>query len=204
MPALKSRGSCRGFAIHQNRTVVFESHLELMVMFLFAIRPDVAEIIDQPASVSFIDRDGKLRRHTFDFLIILAGGLKIFIAVKPEKRVAQSGIRQTISLIAEQLAPGIADQIALITDRDFTRADRFNAQQAFECARFPIPEHDDLIDRMTENMIGSAKIADLVDTSGLGGMGFRAVVRLLARRVLAPTQPSRRITPDSYVVRRTS
>jgi hypothetical protein len=202
LPALRSRGSCRGFAVFENRCVVFESHLELVTLYLLAMMPDVVQIIDQPSAITFVDDDQIVRRHTFDFLIVLKDGTRILVAVKPAEKVARSGIGRTIELIAGQIGPGIADRIIVITDNDFTRVDRFNAQQAFECMRFPIPEHDEAIERITGDMLGSVKIADLVEASGLGGLGFRAVIRCIARGVLAPVTPKHRITPDSYVIRR--
>ncbi len=202
LPALRSRGSCRGFAVHENRVLVFESHLELMVLFLLAMMQGVVRIVDQPAAVTYVDESGSARRHTFDFLVVMADGTRILVAVKPAEKVASSGIGRTIQSIAGQIEPGIADRIVLITDKDFTRADRFNAQQAFECIRFPIAGHDEAIDRVTAAMLGAVKIADLVEASGLGGMGFRAVVRCIANGLLLPVTPQRRITPDTYVTRR--
>ena len=202
LPALRSRGSARGFAVHQNRVVVFESHLELMVLFLLAVMPSVAQIIDQPPAVTYTDDAGIARRHTFDFLVYLTDGTRIYVAVKPAEKVERSGIRRTVELIAQQLPPAIADRIVIVTDTDFTRVDRYNAQQAFECLRFPISADDDLIERMTSTLLGSVKIADLVSASGLGGTGFRAVVRCIATGMLVPVTLQFRITPDSYVTRR--
>jgi hypothetical protein len=198
--SLKDRHVCRGFAVYQNRLLVFESHLELMVFYLLAMLPGVATIFDQPKAVEYIDDAGRLRHHTFDFLIVMHDGTRIYIAVKPSARVIKSGIQHTIELIAGQLPVGTADSIKLITDADFTRADRFNASQAFECSRFPIAEHDDLVDRITAEMIGAVRINDLVEVSGVGGGAFRAVVRLISRGIFAPAATGR-ITPESYVVR---
>jgi hypothetical protein len=171
-----------------------------MVLYLLAMRPDVATVIDQPEAVAYIDESGKPRSHTFDFLIILKDGRRCFVAVKTAAKASRSGIRHTLDLIAGQLSAEVADSVHLITDAHFTRVDRFNAAQAFECARFPIAEHDDVIDRITADMLGAVRISDLVEASGLEGLAFRAVVRLITRGVLAPAGTGR-ITPETYVVR---
>jgi hypothetical protein len=170
-----------------------------MVLYLLSMMPQVRQVIDQPPAVAYIDDSGIPRRHTFDFLIVLENGTRILIAVKPAAKVVRSGLRRNVELICEQLPPGIADRINIITDADFTYADRYNAQQAFECARFPITEHDEAIARITQDMLGAVKIADLVETSGLGGAGFRAIIRLITRGTLAPVLPGGRIMSDSYV-----
>jgi len=200
MPALRSRGSCRGFAVHHDRVVVFESHLELMVFYLLAIMPQVREIVDQPPAVTFVDENGVPRRHTFDFLVLCEDGTRILIAVKPAEKLERSGLRQIVDLIAFQLNPVVADKIKIVSESDFTYADRYNAAQAFECSRFPIEEHDQTIARITADMLGSVKISDLVRASGLGGMGFRAIIRLITYGTLSPVVPRRRITPDTCVI----
>ncbi len=79
-PALKSRNTCRGFVIYQNRVVWFESHLELMVFFMLALLPEVATIREQPPAVTYQDGD-TLHHHTFDFLVIFRDGSRMYLAV---------------------------------------------------------------------------------------------------------------------------
>ncbi|MGH2322769.1 hypothetical protein, partial [Enterococcus faecalis] len=85
--------------------VKFESHLELMVFFMLVLRAQTATIEDQPPAVTYWDGTTS-HRHTFDFLVINHDGSRIYIAVKPAKRVERSGIRTTLSLIVNQLPPG--------------------------------------------------------------------------------------------------
>lgn len=195
--ALRSRGSCRGFAIYQNRVVVFESHLELMVFFLLTLRPATATVEDQPPAVTYMDGDTS-RRHTFDFLVINHDGSCMYVAVKPASRVERSGINTTLRLIAAQLPTGAAT-VHLVTDADFSYADRYNATQAFDFLRFPVKEHDEAIAALAADMVGSVQISDLVEASGLGAMGFRSIVRLIVHRVFEPLNPRERITYDSFI-----
>ncbi len=103
---LKSRGSCRGFAIFQNRVVVFESHLELMVFFLLTLRPETATVEDQPPAVTYWDGE-TLRRHTFDFLVINHDGSRMYVAVKPAQRASSApASRTTLRLVAAQSPSG--------------------------------------------------------------------------------------------------
>ncbi len=198
-PELKSRASCRGFAVYRNRTTVFESHIELCVIWILSTMPDVVEIIDQPPAVTYVDAAGILRTHTFDFLVIMADGRRLFLMVKPAAKADKA--RALARTIANQLPPGIANSIHVVTDADFSRIDRHNAQLMFECARFPVRAHDAVIDSLTIAMTGAVKVSELVSVSRLGGAGFRAVMRALAGGILSPANPGARITTDSYVVR---
>lgn len=195
--ALKSRGSCRGFAIFQNRVVVFESHLELMAFFMLVLRMQTATVVDQPPAVTYWDGE-TLRRHTFDFLVINHDGSRMYIAVKPAKNVERSGIKTTLQLIAEQ-SPSDSPSVHLVTDADFSYAARYNATQAFDFLRFPVKEHDEAVAALANEITASVRIADLVEASCLGAMGFRAIVRLIVQRVFEPVNPKERITYDTFV-----
>lgn len=197
-PALKSRETCRGFAIVQNRVVHFESHLELMVLFMLALRMETAKLLEQPTAFTY--RDGEvLRRHTFDFLVITRDGRNKYVAVKPAARVARSGIKRTLGLIVAQLPLNSNTSVHLVTDADFTYADRYNATQAFDFCRFPNKPHDETMATIASEIVGSARIADLVEFSGLGAEGFRSIVRLIVNGQLAAASPRERITYASLV-----
>ncbi|MGM4922161.1 hypothetical protein AB8A31_04575 [Tardiphaga sp. 804_B3_N1_9] len=196
-PALKSRETCRGFVIYQNRVVWFESHLELMAFFMLALLPEVATIQEQPNAVTYQDGE-TFHHHTFDFLVIFRDGRRKYVAVKAAARVASSRIEHVLGLIAAQLPPALGASVHLITDADFTYADRFNAIQAFDFCMDPVKEHDEAMTRLVSEITGAVRIADLVAASGLGAMGFRSVIRLIAYRQLAAVKPGR-VTYDTFV-----
>lgn len=197
-PALKSRETCRGFAIYQNRIVWFESHLELMVFFLLALLPEVATIREQPKAVAYLDGE-TAHGHTFDFLVIFRDGTYKWVAVKPAAKVASSRIEIVLGLIAAQGSVGKNGSVHLITDADFTYADRYNATQAYDFCMDPIQEHDDAMARLVSEVVGAVRIRDLVEASGLGAMGFRSVIRLIAHHQLAAVKAGERITHDTFV-----
>ena len=98
----------------------------------------------------------------------------------------------------------IADEVHVVTDANFTRTERYNASLIAQCARFPVTEDDETIDRITARMTGAVKVGDLVEISGLAGMGFRAIMRLIGRGLLQPVATRQRLTTNSYIVRRPS
>ncbi|WP_441255869.1 hypothetical protein [Tardiphaga sp. 285_C5_N1_2] len=195
---MKSREICRGFAIYQNRVVHLESHLELMVFFMLALRPQTLTIEEQPPAVTYWD-GASFRHHTFDFRVINRDESWEYVGVKPAALVVSSGIKTIFRQIAEQLPPGTAKAVHLVTDADFSYADRYNATMAFDFLRFPVAEHDEAITRLAAEMIGTVRIADLVKASGLGAMGFRSIIRLIVSQVLVQVKRDERITYDTYV-----
>lgn len=197
-PALKSRETCRGFVIYQNRVVWFESHLELMVFFLLALLPEVATIQEQPQAVAYLDGD-TARGHTFDFLVIFRDGSRKYVAVKTFVLVKSSRIERVLGLIADQGVVGKNASVHLITDADFTYADRFNATQAYDFCMDPVQEHDEAMCRLVSEVVGAVRIRDLVEASGLGAMGFRSVVRLIAYHQLSAVKAGERITYETFV-----
>lgn len=195
-PALKSREICRGFAVFQNRVVYFESHLELMVLFMLTLRPQTLTIEEQPPAVTYWDGE-TYRRHTFDFLVINRDYSKEYVDVKSAARVLRSGINTQHRLISEQLPPGSVKALHLVTDDDFTYEDRYNATMAFDFFRNPVVEHDEAMTRLAAEVTGTVRIADLVKASGLGAMGFRSIVRLIYSGVFSQVKQGERITHDT-------
>lgn len=197
-PALTSREICRGSAIFQNRVVYFESHLELMVLYMLTLRPETLTIQEQPPAVIYLDGETHCR-HTFDYRVIDRDYSEMLVDVKPAARVLRSGILTQHRLIAEQLSLGPVKSLHLVTDADFTRADRYNATMAFDFFRFPVAEHDEALTEFAAEITGAVQIADLVNASGLGAMAFRSIVRLIFSGVFVKVNPAERITHETYI-----
>jgi hypothetical protein len=144
------------------------------------MRPDVAEIAEQPPAVIYVDDHGRDRRHTFDFHLKLTTGSTGLVAVKPFARVGETGIDRTVELIAEQIPPSRADWVLLFTDLDLSPIDLFNAQTIHHARRDPWPEDDAALAKLLRRLKGETTIGELTARSGLGSYGFDAVVRALA------------------------
>lgn len=200
-PNLRDRGSCRGTVVINNKVHVFESHLELVGYWMLSARPDVADIWDQPPAIGYTDDDGVARRHTFDALVMMTTGLRVLIEFKPAVKVASSGIERVIELVAAQHGTRVADRIVVITDKNFTRNDKFNARLQHDCGKHAVAAHDEAVVAAVAGLIGSVTIGDLADSLGFGGIGFRAVVRAISRGLLVRDVRSARITRDALVSR---
>jgi hypothetical protein len=109
----------------KNREITYESTLERDLAYILLAHPDVDDVRDQDA-IGYVD--DKQRKHTFDLVAHLKSGQKTAFAVKPSKRVASSGITETIDLIRAQAPKGFADDFAVRTGEHITRVRADNAR----------------------------------------------------------------------------
>lgn len=184
-PSARSKASSRGHVTGGSpsdaspRLRYFESKREQEVLYLLLARPDVTDVWDQPSPVSYRDATGRKRSHTFDFLITLTDGRRIAIAVKPAARVERQGFRDTLQLIRAATPLSFADEVVLITERSYTPSAARNAQKLHDYRRTADPEADQAIADLMQGLSGPTTIAELVETSGLGGRAFRAAFKAI-------------------------
>jgi hypothetical protein len=139
-----------------------EGALERCCSVVCGLRPDIVEVAEQPPAISYIDDAGRHRRHIFNFRITTTKGERYLAAVKPSALVAISGIGRLIELVAEQMSPSFADYVALITEKELSRVDLFNAQAFNMATRDPRPEDDEVMAKVVLKMDGQASVGELV------------------------------------------
>ena len=206
-PPPRSRASSRGHI--PSRTAAdaslrlrhFESKLEQNVLYLLLARTDVVDIWDQPPPVSYADSRGNRHTHVFDYLVTLADGRRVAIAVKPSAIAERRNLRETLTLIRAATPLTYAHEVVLVTERSYTPAAARNAQKLHEFRRAADPEADDAVTRLIAILNGPTTIAELVAQSGLEGRAFRAVFRAIFAgflRALDPGDilPSTMIAPE--------
>ncbi len=203
----RSRSSVRGFlsallpAEEQWRQIIYESNLERQAALVLLARPDIWNLRDQPPKVAFTDPRGRTAHHTFDYLAQFRDGTKWAIAVKPEARVERIGFRNTLARIRADLPRRFADEVVLVTERNFHPAEVSNAEILHMFRMHRDPEADGIIAELLAQGSAESRIEDVVTESGLAGRGFRAVVRAIYAG-LADTDLRRRITCATVIRRR--
>lgn len=189
--SMRSKGSSRGAFVANGFSIVYESKLEYWVGLACLARHDVADLLDQPPAVEYVDDDGVVRQHTFDYLVTFIDGTRVLVAVKPNSKVQSSGIDRIVELVAEQISPSVADHVVLITEAKLTADDRFNAELIHAVRRGTNSKDDVVIARLVGRLRNTTTVRSLVDASGLNGHGFGAVVRAIASGRLCLTEPCR-------------
>lgn len=136
----RSKASLRGSliaklpAFERPRVIQFESMLEYRFLCMMLVRKDVHDILDQPPAIRYRRADGSFATHVFDFLVTLASGERIAVAIKPMDRVVRRDFITDLSHIASAVPKHFAHRIKLVTDHQLdkrTAADA--ARQVMRC-----------------------------------------------------------------------
>lgn len=177
--SLHSAISVHGYTWIDGRQVWYESVLERCCALVGRLNPDVIEIVEQPAPVTYFDDQGIKRPHTFDFRFTRTGGARWLFAVKPKALVAKSGVDRLVELVAEQLPPSVADYVTVFTEEMLSEVDLFNAEAVNLATRDAWPEDDAHVAQIIAKLKGEATIGDLAAKADLGGYGYDAVLRAI-------------------------
>ncbi len=185
MFAARSQSSVRGFDIAQLpaekslRQIIYESLLERCTLLLLLAMRTIWNVHDQPAPVSFVDTDGRLKNHTFDYRAQFTCGRVDAIAVKPEARAEKLNFRDTLAAIEKALPDGFANRVVLVTEKNLHPIEVQNAELLSFFRRSVDNEADAVVADIIRGLAGEVLIKDIVDRSGLKARGFRAVYRAI-------------------------
>lgn len=197
---LRNRSTFRGALVDhmRGREFVYESKLERDFLEIVLADVDVVEVDEQPPAVSYRDRNGVLRTHTFDALVVVKGGRRVAVDVKPRQKVEKSGIRETQRLIRDQVGTAFADVYIVRTEDHMHSADVLDARLVSRARRLPDPDADIAMRELLRHMHGDCRLRDLVDAAGSGAKAFNAAVRLIGARIIE-VRDETRISLDSVV-----
>lgn len=190
---LKGNSSFRGalvMSLGANRSVTFESRLEMMTAYMLLQRDDIADLYDQSTAIEYLDTDGKQRSHTPDFMAVTKDGRRILVAVKRSDSAQRRNFRRTLGLIKAQMGR-VADDLVLVTEKSFSAEEASNAELFHQIGREIDDEADAVLIALIDSLNSGCTIAQLVDASGLGARAYRSIIRLLAQNRCRHTAKSR-------------
>lgn len=160
------------------RQIFWDSLAEFGLLATSLARRDIVDVREQQEAV-YQDDDGLFRRHYFDFVVTFEDGTRRALAYKPRDRAEKVGFVEFLTDLAGRISPEVADEIVPITEFDLPRATIQNAALIHDCNRDPSDEVEEAVIAALAEFIGHVSIADLRDATGLGGVAFRAIVRLI-------------------------
>ena len=181
----RSQGSTRLFPVWLDpetrlpRKYGADSQVEYHNLALTLLEPTVSQVHEQFGPVSYVDADGRPGNHYFDLLIIRDDGRKVGVAVKPTSRLESGRFLRELEALEKTMAQGVADEIRLVTERCFSRADAFNAvmyQRFAICSDHAVKER---LQDILSDTPGETTICALAERCRAGGRAFRVIVRAL-------------------------
>jgi|GEM_PF-2556902 len=181
----RSRGSSRVFPIWMDvqaqrpRRYGADSQVEYHHLALTLTNPTTLQVHEQFGPVAFTDADGRPAAHFFDLMITQQDGRKIAVAVKPTERLKSGRFLRELNAIEKTMSSDIADEIRLVTERCFSRADAFNAvmYQRFAVCRDAVVEAR--LRDVLASTSGETTICALAERCRAGGRAFRVIVRAM-------------------------
>ncbi|WFS09712.1 hypothetical protein [Methylobacterium sp. 391_Methyba4] len=191
--SLRSKGSSRGELVipDELRRILFESSLEKGGGLWMLTYPGLVRLDDQPPAVPIVHPDGRPGWHTFDFRAHFDDGRRIGISVKDEAHAIKNDVAGFLQHIAPQIPKSFADGVMLYTERSISPAMLSNARLIQAVRRDPPHPADAVVGAIVATIQGQVRIGAIVADSGHGAAAFRAVVRLIAKRVIRLTADER-------------
>lgn len=186
----RSAISARGILVARIRgakrltRIGYESSLERSFALIALADANSADIVEQPFTLRYVDKIGKMRRYTFDYLVTMRDGRRIAVEVKHSQQAKKQKVIAKITDAALRLVPDYADEVFLFTERNFTRTQIENAEQFVNCQRELDPDADDQLAEIISTLKGNMTVSDLVRVSGLAERGYPAVVRAMYNNLL--------------------
>ncbi|KEJ89010.1 hypothetical protein [Sulfitobacter donghicola] len=154
-----------------------ESHLEMKGALILSTRPETAAIFDQIV-FEWYDDDGVYHKHFIDLVVQQCDGKWVGYAVRPTKYATAEYIAKLARIKAQAMLQGFLSDFRLFTEEDVDPTELFNAK-LLHSVRVTDPDADEIAKRVVSTCSGVTAIGTLVAETGLDGMGFRAIVRLI-------------------------
>lgn len=179
--------------------VVVESQIERGLGRILVAQHDVARIEDQPPAVPYVDDDGVVHDHTFDFRAWYLSGKVVAFAVKASGQVARSGIRNTLKWIGKQGLKGFAHEIVLVTEKQITDGRAWNASQVIRSRQMRNDDHCEELRGFAAQFRGAVSMADLISDFEVPAYGRNAMFCLIYEGYLTPINRDERIQDTSLL-----
>ena len=192
VPSDKSPFNTRATAVNPlNDTIIrMESALELKAGRILKTM-DVIEIREQIDKVDWIDHDGVVHTHTFDFWIRKRSGKRVAIAVKPFGKLASTRLIDMLILIKEQGIGGIADDVSFITEYFASEYAAANAEEILFARRARNDEDVEETKEILRQVRGRIRFGELLKDLEIQAFRRTALWVLIGEGWLRPVIPAR-------------
>ena len=154
-----------------------DSHFEKNATMLLLARCSTRGLREQ-VGFDWYDEHGEYHTHYIDLVATQIDGDVVGYAVRPMERASLEYLAKLARIKEQAIRQCFLDDFVLFTEQDVCRVELFNAE-LFHAVRRPDCFADPVMQDVAGSSVGVTTIGELVDESGLDGMGFRAAVRLI-------------------------
>ena len=197
--SMGTRGHNSSIAVDPNDMLAkeLESGIEHNAYLVLTADPRVTGITCQAPPVEWVDRDGVVHEHTFDFLVDMTTGMRTAVMVKSASKVRRTMLETFAAELAAQIPDDFADAVLLVTNEDLPEWLVSNAR-LIRSSRMDKPSsYDAAIAERATGLFEPVTIEELCRP--FAPFGFRSVARLLYAGLLRQVTPGL-IEPETLVV----
>ncbi len=179
-----------GFRPHEGecQKVVFDSLAEFDAFTTTSALYPVADMVEQPPAIEYVDADGRERRKVVDQLYTLADGSRFAAEVKPAERARAQDLEEQLSYVAAAMPDDFADNLVLITEENYDQWEALNARRLFAYRREDDPEAAAIITELAVEIDLPVTIRELISKAAIGGRAWPEIFKAIYAGVLRPIQ----------------
>lgn len=168
----------------QRKVYHFDGQREMAVALEALLSPDLHGLEVQLPPISYRDRNGKLRSHSFDLRITFRDGFRRAVFVRNGRSLARPETQTEIKAIFEATPKSFADDKIVVNGDHYTKEYRDNLLRVWEASRIGDPDIDAyVLDRARSTAFWSMQ--DLIALCDLPkSISFDAILRLLGKHLL--------------------
>lgn len=118
--SMATRGHNSSVVVDPNDNLAkeLESSIEHDAYLVLTADPEVVHIVCQARPIEYVDRDGEVHEHFFDFLATMKDGRRVAVMAKSAEKVRRDKLEEVAKELAAQIPDTFADEVLLITKDD--------------------------------------------------------------------------------------
>ncbi|WP_339696186.1 hypothetical protein [Celeribacter baekdonensis] len=148
----------------------------------------VADMVEQPSAIDYVDADGRRRRKVIDQVYTLKDGTRIAAEIKPAERARAQNLEEKLGYVAAAMPDDFADYLVLITEENYDQWEALNARRLLAYRREDDPEAAAIITELAVEIDLPVTIRELISKAAIGGRAWPEIFKAIYAGILRPIQ----------------
>ncbi len=146
----------------------------------------VADMVEQPPAIEYVDAEGRSRRKVIDQVYTFVDGTTFATEVKPAARAMAQNLEEQLSFVAAAMPLEFAETLVLVTEENYDRWEALNARRLLAYRREDDPEAASIIAGLAAELELPVTIRELIVKADIGGRAWPEVFKAIYAGVLRP------------------